>query len=314
MKPIAMFWRYPALLLMVVPLMSIADEALPQDQRPSSQWPMSYRFVAFEVPDTGLTVAGRLSFPESDPGDQQIPAVIIVHGSGGVDTRGPLYAKHLNQTGVATLEVDLWSARGLKGGLDRPQHVRDTLPDAFAALTYLQQHPGIDPERIGLMGFSWGGVIAMLAATEGAPAGDSPGFVSMAALYPVCWGYNRVPGYEFQQVQASQLMIISGAEDDYDAPDDCQQLLSNLDALQQPDIQLVQLPGATHAFDRRAPESLFFDPYAHRGQGGEVRIRYSPSATQTSLQRIGAFFSSTLIGARANSSADTANDDQSDDT
>lgn len=295
MKPFRTFLPCLTLLFALIPLPAVADETASQDPRPSTQWPVAYRYVAFEVPEAGYSVAGRLSFPENMSEERQVPAVVIVHGSGGVDTRGPLYAKHLNQAGIATLEVDLWSARGLKGGLDRPKHVRDTLGDAFAALGYLQQRPDIDPERIGLMGFSWGGVVAMLAAAEDASATNAPGFNSMAALYPVCWGYNRVPGYDLTQVRASRLLIISGADDDYDAPNDCEQLVGNLDESEQPKIDLVQLPDATHAFDRRAPESLFFDPYAYRGKGGDVRIRYNPVATNNALERIAGFFSATLI-------------------
>lgn len=42
-----------------------------------------------------------------------VPAVVIMHGSAGVDSRGALYARELNLAGIATLEVDMWGARGL---------------------------------------------------------------------------------------------------------------------------------------------------------------------------------------------------------
>jgi len=78
--------------------------------------------------------------------------------------------------------------------------VAETLPDAFAALAFLAARPGVDARRIGIMGFSWGGVVSMLSATRTANqtfGRPDLAFAAHAPLYPVCWVYNRVPGYEF---------------------------------------------------------------------------------------------------------------------
>ena len=112
-----------------------------------------------------LTVAAQLRLPANTTG--KIPAVVIVHGSSGIDSRGAYYADVLNKAGIATLEIDLWGARGLIGGAaGRPRGVPETLPDAYGALKYLAARPEIDPARIGILGFSWGGVVAMLTATS----------------------------------------------------------------------------------------------------------------------------------------------------
>jgi len=67
--------------------------------------------------------------------------------------------------------------------------VRDTLPDAFGALKYLASHPAIDPQRIGMLGFSWGAMLSVLAmdepAAEGA-LGAGPRFAAHAGHYLVC--------------------------------------------------------------------------------------------------------------------------------
>lgn len=282
-----MAWLIASLLL---PLLATGEGS------PYSDWPGHYRFVAFEVPGVEQPVAGRLSFPET--GNPPWPAVIIAHGSGGVDGRGPLYARRLNNAGFVTLEVDMWSARGMEGGLDRPDHVRQTLPDAYAARSFLQRREDIDGDRIGLMGFSWGGVMAMLAAGGTMPemhndATPEP-FGSLVALYPVCWGYNRVEGYELERIAAEDLLVIAGTHDDYDGRDDCNRLLNTLPEEDRMKAELLVLREATHGFDHRAPETLFRDPYARRGRGGEVRIRYNPAATKHSLSRVTDFFRLTL--------------------
>ncbi|NND97179.1 MAG: alpha/beta hydrolase, partial [Pirellulaceae bacterium] len=124
-------------------------------------------YVAFEA--FGVTeswpVAGELRIPQSE--QDKFPAVIIVHGSNGVDTRGEYHAMSLNEKGIITLEIDMWAARkNFSGAGQRPKGVPETLPDAYGALIYLASLPFVDAQRIGIMGFSWGGVVTMLTATK----------------------------------------------------------------------------------------------------------------------------------------------------
>ena len=61
-----------------------------------------------------LIVSGKLRLPFDGDG----AAVVICHGSDGVDGRGDFYAPALNAAGIATLEIDMWAARGtLRGAL-----------------------------------------------------------------------------------------------------------------------------------------------------------------------------------------------------
>lgn len=245
-----------------------------------------YSYISFPV-SGDHTTAGKLTMPLVD--NKRFPAVVIIHGSGGVDSRGPAYASKLNELGIATLEIDMWSARNMAGGLDRPKHVSETLPDAEAAFRYLVSRPDINSNSIGLMGFSWGGVVGMLTATS-----DAPKFKSIASLYPVCWGYNKVPGYEFTRVNVGELLIISGTADEYDNPADCKELIKILPNPDRQKVSEVSLVGATHGFDRSGSPEEFFDPYAFRGKGGEVSIQHDKAATERSLSEIGEFFNRTL--------------------
>src|SRR5262245_48787799 len=49
-------------------------------------------------------VAGYLVFPTGEA-KGQVPAVVILHGSSGIDGRGEFHAEALNAAGIATLEV-----------------------------------------------------------------------------------------------------------------------------------------------------------------------------------------------------------------
>jgi dienelactone hydrolase len=247
-------------------------------------------FAALGTP-TPLQVAGRLSVPTNVQG--KVPAVVIAHGSGGVDTRGSFHAQALHEAGIATLEIDMWAARGLSGGAEgRPRAVAETLPDAWGALKYLSAHPSIDASRIGIMGFSWGGLMSMLSATRKYAAGAEPGqrFVAHAPFYPVCWAYNRVPSYEFGELTGSPIFIQAGAADQYDDPDSCQRLVDSLSPADRANVSLTVYPGATHGWDRLEPAIQITDPYSHTGQGGQVDIAPSPETAETSRRAMVDFF------------------------
>jgi dienelactone hydrolase len=241
-----------------------------------------------------LTIAGQLRVPIRDG---NVPAVVIVHGTNGVDSRGSYHAEALNDAGIATLEIDMWSPRGLSGGAGpngRPQGVPETLPDAYGALLFLASRSGIDPQRIGITGFSWGGVVSMLTATR--PYSDlymgaNPlRFAAHAPFYPICWGYNKIPGYEFAELTGAPVFIQSGQCDAYDEPDSCTQLISSLPEQTQRDVTVTMYPEAMHGFNRLEPAQVVNDPFSHLGRGGEVRFEANLDAAGKSRQATVEFF------------------------
>ena len=258
--------------------------------------------VTLPVSRDGKTwaTAGELRVPTGSApqtAQKRWPAVVIVHGSGGIDSRGDWYAQRLNQAGFATLEIDLWAARGITGPETRPKLPTETLPDAFAALAYLSARSDIDPRRIGLMGFSWGGVVTMLSATapvQAALGGADRAFAAFAPFYPVCWAYNRVPGLEFHDLTGKPVLIQAGAEDRYDDPDSCAKLVESLPDAARAVVTVITYPGATHAWDRREPDAVFNDPFAFKGKGGPTPFTYNRDVTRRSTAAVVAFFRKTL--------------------
>jgi dienelactone hydrolase len=278
--------------------LAVALSGCPQPQESPKEDPVEtpvarHHYISFPALGTAtpLQVAGRLSLPTNAEG--KVPAVVIAHGSGGVDSRGSFHARALNEAGIATLEIDMWSARGLSGGAEgRPRAVSETLPDAWGALKYLSAHPSIEASRIGIMGFSWGGVMSMLAATRKYAAGAEPGqrFVAHAPFYPVCWAYNRIPGYEFGELTGAPVFIQAGEADQYDDPDSCQRLVEGLARTDGDTVSLTVYPGATHGWDRLEPAIQISDLYSHKGQGGQVVIAPSPEVAEKSRRAMVDFF------------------------
>lgn len=255
-------------------------------------------FVALDVMHANRTwhTAGALQEPDS-PAPRA--AVVIVHGSGGVDSRGQCAAIALSAAGFVTFEIDLWAARGVTAPQERPKTVTETLPDAFAALDFLSHRRNVDPLRIGITGFSWGGVVSMLSATVPACSAFAKGahrFAAHAPLYPACWLYNKVQGFEFEQLTGAPVFIQAGADDLYDDPDTCANLVESLPEPARPFVTQITYPGATHAWDRREPDIIAVDPMSHKGGGGEVPFKYNAEVTRKSTEALVEFFLRTIGG------------------
>jgi dienelactone hydrolase len=258
--------------------------------------PAEFRVVyaAFETPaDPPLAVAGRLDVPLTEPGQTpaRVPAVLICHGSDGVDGRGQFYGEALRAAGFVTFEIDMWAARTTtRGAAGRPSSVPQTLPDAFAALAFLARQPEVDPARIAIIGFSWGGVVSLLSATR-RYVGSGPRFAAHAAFYPALWSYNRAPGHEFGDLTGAPVLIQAGGADAYDDAEVCDGFLASLAPADRAHVDLVVHDGATHAFDRDLPSKVIHDPYAHKGKGGPVLFEFNPQAAADARARLVAFLS-----------------------
>jgi dienelactone hydrolase len=251
-------------------------------------------YVAFQAgPD--LTVAGKLCTPMEGA---SAPAILICHGSDGVDGRGEFHAAALREAGFVTLEIDMWAARGTqRGAAARPRSPQETLADAFAALAFLRAQPEVDPERIAVMGFSWGGVVTLLsavAANAGPRLNGAKGFAAHAAFYPVAWAYDRVPGLELTGLTGAPILIQTGEADSYDPPGAAQALAERLAARGEAPVRWVSHPGATHGFDRDLPAQTINDPFAHAGQGGPVLMEFNPTAASTARTEAVDFFKAAL--------------------
>ena len=162
----------------------------------------------------------------------------------------------------------------------------------MAALTLLAQRPEVDSKRIGVMGFSWGGVMTMLLKDNSLYAKyDKPyRFSAYAAHYPVCWAYNAVPGVNFEQLNDGNLLIQTGEFDDYDTPESCKKLVATLPVQMQSQIEIKVWPGVHHAWDRLAPTMVVDDPFSHLGKGGKVTIEADYDTAIKSREKAVDFF------------------------
>jgi len=264
----------------------------------------SVSYVNFQSPDLSkpdatIDISGQLRIPADATSVSPVPAVLILHGSSGIDSRGAFYTKALNAHGYATLEIDMWAARNVGSPAERPSLPSLTVPDAFSALEFLSGNEKIDKNKISILGFSWGGVVSMLAATSHYQEvyGNGQRFAANIAHYPVCWAYTaNIPGISFTNINSDGVLIQIGELDDYDeSAQPCEDLIAGLPEEERELVQLKVYQDAYHAWDRLQPAIVVQDPFSHLGQGGEVRIEANIRAAKKSKKTIIKFLQNTVL-------------------
>ena len=241
-------------------------------------------------------VSGHYGRPAGTTG--KVPAVLILHGSNGVDGRGAFHAKGLQEAGIATLEITMFSQG------HRPRDVGASMPHAAAALKWLAERPDIQGGALGVMGFSRGGVMTLLMASELVQQQLGQGVpkpVAFAPLYPVCGNTARLlsnsANFFFgagERMGAAPMLIHVGTRDDYETIErPCDALVATWPAAARERTTVRNLEGATHSFD--SPHSRqFFDAGANGGRGGTVRVIASSRDATEAREAIVRFFVANL--------------------
>jgi dienelactone hydrolase len=226
---------------------------------------MAQETVHFASLDGTTALDGYLYRP---PGEGRHPAVVGLHGCSGLFSRttgfiAPIYrewAAELNRLGYVVLLVDSFRPRNhgeMCSILGFELDLYRTRPkDAYGALWYLRSQPFVRGDRIGLVGWSQGGGVALFsigAQSLGRPANLPQGdFRAAVALYPGSCNIERQPSDWSSWIP---LLVLMGAEDVWTPAAPCKTFLDRAIGRGAP-IEMQIYPGAYHAFDapnRRAP-------------------------------------------------------------
>lgn len=232
-------------------------------------------------------VLGTLYLPKKS--SSPCPAIVLVHGTMGIDSRGAFYRQSILSAGIAIFEVDFMTGI-YTSALNRP-HLDTFLPLTFAALRELRKLPAIDPARIGIMGFSMGGHLAVTTAFETNRKlwmGDEKGFATHAAFYPVCKPFLRQSDCK---MTGAPMIIFYGTEDAYgdgkNVPEFKRLLLEKYSF----EVTTVEYVGAHHGFNRNEPALKYRDPAAIGWKG---YMAWDAKAANDSLIRVVDFLCETL--------------------
>lgn len=207
-------------------------------------------------PTTGL---GYLSYPESATLEAPVPAMVILSGSGGITPgREHEYAAWFVQRGVAAFVVDYYQPRGFSKEDDylfRNASVTefDVISDAYAALDLLGSSPLIDANRVGVIGFSYGGMAARLAMDSRIRSALNEGEAEFSL-------HIDVYGPCFQNLQSSAitgapLLTLRGTEDFSNELPACIRREDELRALGSQVTSKIY-EGAGHAWEAERPRAM----------------------------------------------------------
>ncbi|NVD97417.1 S9 family peptidase [Massilia sp. BJB1822] len=122
------------------------------------------RFKSFD----GVEIPSIFLKPKGASLTNKVPAVVFVHGGPGGQTRrgyNPLF-QYLANKGYAVLGINNRGSSGYGKTFytaDDGKHGREPLWDCVEAKTYLASLGYIDPDRIGIMGGSYGGYMTLAA-------------------------------------------------------------------------------------------------------------------------------------------------------
>jgi uncharacterized protein len=116
------------------------------------------------VNNRGERLAATLSHPD---GPSVLPVVVICHGFGGGKDAGliPRLVRRLDDLGIGTLRFD-FAGHGASEGDIAETTIARGVEDLRAAIDTLAEQSWIDRSRLGLVGYSFGGAVALRYAAE----------------------------------------------------------------------------------------------------------------------------------------------------
>src|SRR5215510_11422056 len=242
-----------AVVALVLPQSVAADPALNDlaartELRPFESLTLTdQQFLTGDKNGKGVTLAGELRLPRA--ASDRLPAVILVHGSGGTGSREEFWAKYFNEMGIASFVIDSFSGRGLVDvNPDQAQLARlNMVLDTYRAYDVLIAHPRIVPARIVPMGFSRGGQAVLAASFTRFQQTWHPKGIEFAAYIPL-YAECSMPIIGDAEVSAVPIRQFHGAADDYVPVAPRRTYFERLRAAGK-DAKLTEFPDAHHVFD-----------------------------------------------------------------
>ncbi|MCA9650876.1 MAG: alpha/beta fold hydrolase [Myxococcales bacterium] len=176
-------------------------------QTPKPPFPYDVVEVGYDNDTDGVHLAGTLTVP---PGPGPYPAALLITGSGAQDRDESLMghkpfwvlADDLTRRGIAVLRVDDRGVGGSTGDLSQSDGAA-LARDVAAGVAFLRAHERIDPQRVGLVGHSEGGILGPRVAAED----PKVAFVVMMAG-------TGVPGHAVIREQSVAILRANGAPAD----------------------------------------------------------------------------------------------------
>ena len=216
------------------------------------------------------------------------PALVVLHTCGGISQHIRVWADAAVKRGYTVLTVD--AMRGLKNDCGSPSKLSNgrLVKDALDAVAHLASLPGVDSQRISVIGFSKGAMMASWVASSNVANTLRPATPPVAAsisAYAYCAfapSRGRPQGVTIVQPDTDRpLLVLMGGKDNETPPASCLELLPKLQAAGKP-VQWHVYPDATHGWDSADKDGFSKIDF----KGDRVTYKYDAVATDDSVKRV----------------------------
>jgi dienelactone hydrolase len=184
---------------------------------------------------------------------ERLPAVIVLPHCAKMDHYIYQWMNAFTQEGYVVLGLDFYAPRGILNNCHPNVRLSDAggARDVATAYMHLKSLPFVDPERIAVVGYSFGGTVALNAAADPAPPinGERPNFKAVVAFYPpLSLGRSKATSRLPWKLHAPALVLLGGS--DTESPNTPE--LVKEAAERGSDIELKIYSNAYHSFDDTA--------------------------------------------------------------
>jgi len=232
-------------------------------------WPNQYSSIKDgSYKKNPVMVDAFIAFPKK--GEGPFPVVIFAHASGGARLFTNEWfkfnrqaAKSLMKKGIAVLFLDNFSARGVRSTSSNQIAVShfSTYIDAFMALEYLSKDPKINIKKVGITGWSRGGMISLMVSDKrlrDALVSKDLYFAAAQPRSPDCWsaGMFRNP----QPIKDTKIWMVLGGADNFTRAEPCVEMGEKIRA-NGGDIEITVKKGWHHGFTANYKEEYESDPW-----------------------------------------------------
>ena len=231
-------------------------------------WPNQYKSIEDGTyKNTPLKVDAFIAFPKK--GEGPFPVVMFAHASGGAKLFTDEWfkfnrqvAKSLLKKGIAVMFLDNFSARGRINTYTNQSSIShfSTYIDAFMALEYLSKDSKVNIKKVGITGWSRGGMISYMIADKrlrDALVGKDLYFAASQPRSPDCWsaGMFRNP----QPIKETKIWMVLGGADNYTRAEPCVEIGEKYKA-NGGDIEVTVKKGWHHGFTANYKVEYEADP------------------------------------------------------
>nr|WP_299381354.1 dienelactone hydrolase family protein [Allomuricauda sp.] len=231
--------------------------------------------VAYATDSTNLK--GYIAYNKN--AKEKCPGILIVHEWWGHNNYVRQRADMLAELGYTAIAVDMYGDGKLAEHPDDAgkfaRTVMTNLPEATArfnaAMELLKSHASVDSEKIGAIGYCFGGSVVLTMANSGADLDAVAAFHSGV----------RLPVMPNDKLKA-KVLVCNGADDPFISPESVTAFKSALDSINA-DYKYFSYPGVKHSFTSKEADA--------NGEKFNMPLAYDADADEKSWASLQQLFS-----------------------